>query len=155
MVLCRHHNGHPSHASDVGGGDGGGGQRRGHGRVLELYLRLAVAQGRSLGLRQLGVALRSGQRAPVGAGLRGDGLVTGQGGVVVVAVVGGGGGSVVAGRSIARRAARGGDDGGGVRGGALRVLLQVVVVVVVVVGGLFVVGAGGDGGQGAVLGDDV
>lgn len=149
LVLRRHHDGYPPHAGNVGGGDGGGGEWRGHRCVLDLYLRLAVAHGRSLGLRQLGVALRSRQRAPVGAGLRGDGLVTGQGAVVVVAVVGGGGCSMVAGWSVTRRAACGGDDGGGVRGGTLGVLLQVVV------GWLFVVGAGGDGGQGAILGDDV
>lgn len=60
----------------------------------------------------------------------------------------------MAGRSVAGRAACGGNDGGSVRGGTLGVLLQVVVVVVEV-GGLFVVWAGGDGGQGAILGDDI
>lgn len=75
--------------------------------------------------------------------------------VVVEAVVGRGGGSVVAGRSVAGCAARGCDDGGSVGGGALGVLLQVVVVAAAVERGLFVMWAGGDGGQGAVLGDDI
>lgn len=53
---------------------------------------------------------------------------------------------------VASDAPRGCDDGGSVRRGALGVLLQVVVVVVI---RLFVVGAGGDGGHGAILGDDI
>ena len=60
---------------------------------------------------------------------------------------------MVAGGSVAGCAACGGDDGGGVRGRMLGVLLQVVVAMVVC--GLFVVRTGGDGGQSAVLGDDI
>lgn len=114
LVLCRHHNGHPSHAGDVGSCDCGGGQRWRGGGGLELQLRLAVGLRQRLSLGQLGVALWPGKGAPIGAGLRGDGLPAWQGGVVVVAVVGRGGGSVVVGRSVAGRAARGGDDGGSV-----------------------------------------
>lgn len=62
---------------------------------------------------------------------------------------------MLAGWAVAGHAASGGNYGGSVRRGALGVLLQVVVVVVVVVRGLFMVWARGDGGQGAVLGDDV
>lgn len=153
LVLCRHHNGHPSHAGDVGSCDCGGGQRWRGGGGLELQLRLAVCLRQRLSLGQLGVTLWPGKGASIGAGLRGDGLPAWQGGVVVT-VVGGGGGTVVVGWSVAGRAARGGDDGGGVWGRSLGVLLQVVVVVVVV-GGLFVVWARGDGGQGAILGDDI
>lgn len=156
LVLCRHHNGHASHAGDVGSCDSGGGQRRRGGGCLQLHLRLAVGLWQCLSLGQLGVALRPGEGAAVGAGLRGDGLAAWQGGVVVVAEVGGGRGSVALVRPIAGHAAGGGNDGGGVWGWALGVLLQlVVVVVVVVVGGIFVVWTGGDGRQGAVLGDDV
>lgn len=75
----------------------------------------------------------------------------GEGAAVVV--VGGGGGAVVAGRPVPGGAACGCDDGGRVRGGVLGVVLQVVVVMVM--GGLSVVGAGADGGQSAVLGDDI
>lgn len=114
LVLCRHHDGHTTHAGDVRGGYSGGGQRWRGGSGLELHLKLAVGLRRRLSLGQLGVALWSGQGAPVGAGLRRNGLSTRQGGVVVVAVVGGGGGSVMAGRPVSGHAARGGDDGGGV-----------------------------------------
>lgn len=133
LVLCRHHYGHTSHAGDVGGCDCGGGQRWRGGSSLELQLRLAVGLRQHLSLGQLGVTLWSGKGTPVGAGLRGDGLSSWQGGIVVVAVVGGSGGSVVAGRAVAGHAASGGNYGGSVRRGALGVLLQVVVVVVVVV----------------------
>lgn len=77
-------------------------------------MRLAVCLWQRLSLGQLSVALWPGQGAPIGAGLRGDGLPTWQGGVVVVAEVSRGGGSMVVGRSVASRAARSGDDGGGV-----------------------------------------
>lgn len=108
LVLCRHHNGHPSHAGDVGGCDCGGGQwwRPRNGLVVGLRQHLSLGQ--------LGGAFRSGQGAPVGAGLGGDGLSARQGGIVVVAVVGGGGGAMVAGWSVTGHAAGGGDDGGGV-----------------------------------------
>lgn len=114
LVLCRHHDGHATHAGDVGSGDCGGGQwRRGGGS-----LRLAVGLRQHLSVGQLGVALRSGEGAPAGAGLRGEGPAR-QTAVVVVAVVGGGGGSVVVrvlvvGRPVASCAARGSDDGGSV-----------------------------------------
>lgn len=95
LVLCRHHNGHPSHAGDVGGSYCGGGQWCRSGG--DLQLRLAIGLGQHLGLRQLGVALRLGQRATIGARLRGDGWPTWQGAVVVVAVVDGSGGPMVPG----------------------------------------------------------
>lgn len=155
LVLCRHHDGHATHAGDVGSGDCGGGQWWWGGGSL--WLAVGLRQHLSVG--QLGVTLRSGEGAPAGAGLRGEGPARQT--AVVVAVVGGGwgGGSVVvrvlvAGRPVASCAASGCDDGGSVWRRALGVLLQMVVVVVVVIQ-LFVVGAGGNGGQGAVLGDDV
>lgn len=79
---------------------------------MELQVRLTVGLRQSLDLGQLGVALRSGQGAPISAGLRREGLPAGQGGVVAVAVMGGGGRSVMAGWPVSGRAARGGDDGG-------------------------------------------
>lgn len=171
LVLCRHHDGHAAHAGDVGGRDRRGGQWEGGGGAglqLQLQLLLAVGLWQRLGLGQLGVALRPGQGAAVGAGA----LAVRQRVAVAVAEVVGRGGAVALRRPVARRAAGGRDDGGRVRGRALGVLLQllvavvvavvevvavVVVVVVVVQGGrgLLVVRAGGDGGQGAVLGDDV
>ncbi|KAI9516491.1 hypothetical protein NQZ68_015993, partial [Dissostichus eleginoides] len=82
LVLCRHHDGHPSHAGDVGGSDRGGGQRWGGGGSLEV-LRLAVGLREHLGLGQLAVALWPGEGAAVGAGLRGEGPPPRQGAVVV------------------------------------------------------------------------
>lgn len=113
LVLCRHHNGHASHAGDVGSCDSGGGQRRRGGGCLELHLWLAVGLWQCLSLGQLGVALRPGEGAAVGAGLRRDGLAAWQGGVVV-AEVGGGRSSVAVRQPVAGRAAGGSNDGGGV-----------------------------------------
>lgn len=160
------------------GGEGGGGadlQLQLLLKLLQLQLLLAVGLWQRLGLRQLGVALRPGEGAAVDADLgpRGGVLAARQRAAVAVAEVVGRGGAVALRGPVARRAARRRDDGGRVRGGALGVLLQllvavvvaVVVVVVVVVlvvvvvvervRGLLVVRAGGDGGQGAVLRDDV
>lgn len=109
LVLCRHHDGHPSHAVDVGGCDGGGGQRWGGRSGLKLPLQLAVGLRQLLGLGQMAVALLN----PVG-GLGGGGLSVGQRAAVVVAEMSGSGRPLVAGRPVAGGAACGGDDGGGV-----------------------------------------
>lgn len=163
LVLCRHHDGHAAHAGDVGGRDGRGGQwgRDGGGGAS----LLAVGLWQRLGLGQLGVALRPGHRGAVGTDLGCAGaLAARQRAAVAVAKVVWCGGAVALRRPVARHAAGGRDDGGGVGGRALGVLLQllvavvvavVVVVVVVEVRRLLVVRAGGDGGQGAILGDDV
>lgn len=111
LVLRRHHDGHSTHAVDVGGCDGGGGQRwRGWSR-LELPLQLAVGLRQLLGLGQMAVALL--YRRPIG-GLGGDGLSMRQRAAVVVAVMSGSRGSLMAGRSVAGCTARGCDDGGSV-----------------------------------------
>lgn len=111
MVLCRNHNRHASHAGDVGGHDGGGGQRWRGRRSLDLQLRVAVCLRHCLGLGQLGVALGPGHGAATAAAIRQQWLFAWQGGVVVVAVMSRGGGPLVAGRPVASSAACGGDDG--------------------------------------------
>lgn len=153
LVLCRHHDGYATHAGDVGSGDCGGGQWWGGGS-----LRLAVGLQQHLSVGQLGVTLRSGEGGTAAGGLRGDGPTRQTAVVVAVVRGGGGGGSVMVrlmlvGRPVASCAARGCDDRSSVWRGALRVLLQMVVIAVVIQ--LFVVGAGGNGGQGAILGDDI
>lgn len=159
LVLCRHHDGHAAHAGDVCGRDRGGGQGEGRDGGGGASL-LAVGLWQRLGLGQLGVALRPGHVATVGADLGSAGaLAAWQRAAVAVAKVVWRGGAVALRRPVACRAASC-DDGGSVGGRALGVLLQLlvaVVVVVVVVEGrrLLVVWAGGDGGQGAVFGDDV
>lgn len=68
LVLCRHHNGHAAHAGDVSGRDYGGRQWEGR-NVGDGASLLAVGLWQCLGLWQLGVTLRHGQRAAVGASL--------------------------------------------------------------------------------------
>lgn len=170
LVLCRHHDGHTAHAGDVGGRDSGGGQWEGRDGGGGASL-LAVGLWQHLGLGQLGVALWPGHVGAVGANVCSTGaLAPRQRATVTVAEVVWRGGAMALRWPVARRAPGGCDDGGGVGGRALGVLLQLlvavvvavvevvaVVVVVVVVEGrrLLVVWAGGDGGQSAVLGDDV
>lgn len=158
LVLCRHHDGHAAHSGDVGGRDGRGGQREGpwvrdDGGGASLLAVGCLWQ--RLGLRQLGVALRPGRGAPVGA----VDPATRQRAAVAVTKVVWRGGAVALRWPVARRAVGGRDDGGGVGGRPLWVLLQLLVAVVVVevveMRHLLVVRAGRDGGQGAVLGDDV
>lgn len=112
LVLCRHHDGHPAHAGDVGSSTCRGGQWWWGGGGL----RLAVDLRPPLDLGQKGVALWSREGAPIGGGVRRIGLPLRQTSAIVVAVVGGcwGGGSevVVMGGLVSCCASCGSDDGG-------------------------------------------
>lgn len=128
LVLCRHHDGHTSHAGYVGGG-----YHRGRQGWWAWNLVLGIGLGYRLSLRERGGTLCSRQRAAIGARCCGVArLAAWQGAAVVVTVVWhvGGGRRAMTG-TIASGAARGGDDGGSVGGRALGVLLELWVVIVV------------------------
>lgn len=128
LILCRHHDGHSSHAGDVGGG-----YHRGRQGWWAWNLVLGIGLGYRLGLRERGGTLCSRQRAAIGDRCcRVARLAAWQGAAVVVTIVlhvGGSRGAMTG--TIASGAARGGDDGGSVGGRALGVLLELRVVIVV------------------------